>query len=89
MTLTSEDKDYNARHIKELQAEIEKLRAELQIVGERRDWYAGEATDAKGVLATANADICALRVEVAELKARLERAEKSGTGQPNFFKIGG
>ena len=34
-------------------------------------------------------EIQKLRVEVAELKARLERAEKSGTGQPDFTKVGG
>ena len=69
--------------------ENEKLRAEVHVVGERRDWYAGDATDAKGALATANADIYALRAENAELKARLERTEKSGTGQPDFSKVGG
>ena len=30
-----------------------------------------------------------LRAELVELKARLERTEKSGTGQPDFSKVGG
>ena len=127
MTLTSEDKDYNARHIKELQAEIEKLRAENaelieasaptvgitaikptcmpgmhRISDSGRCAYCGEFMvelddcllglrdqEHKECCAYVNREINQLRAENAELKARLERTEKSGTGQPDFTKVGG